>query len=402
MDVHDESPERTEDPAPPPRRRTPQPVQTDPEALSELTQLTSFIATQAQRQALDARQEAAKVIEQARAEARDIVERARAHAGELVREGREFLDRQRKDAEPYLQELLASARDRIAQQEALTDVSCAEKKKTADELLAVARREAGRLLEATERECAHKRAVEAEAYAHAQSRRAELERTIAELQEQQRNLALRALEAKALVNDEARKEAELRRVELQKLLDLQDTVTKSAKQQLDTVREVATTTGELAQKLVRPAEPRTSGTEVIGAVLQQFMRSGEEVLKRALERPERGDARALPGTVAGSAAPAPAAAPAPTPAQPDPRPQPSVATSTSAVASASAADEIAARAESDWMEAVQLRPTDLPQELLESVSMELYNSRDISRLTLRDLQAAALIHREKGRQVGGA
>ena len=399
MDVHDESPERTEDPAPPPRRRTPQPVQTDPEVLSELTQLTSFIATQAQRQALDARQEAAKVIEQARAEARDIVERARAHAGELVREAREFLDRQRKDAEPYLQELLTSARDRIAQQEALTDVSCAEKKKSADELLAVARREAGRLLEATERECAHKRAVEAEAYAHAQTRRAELERTIAELQEQQRNLALRALEAKALVNDEARKEAELRRVELQKLLDLQDTVTKSAKQQLDTVREVATTTGELAQKLVRPAEPRTSGTEVIGAVLQQFMRSGEEVLKRALERPERGDARALPGSGTASTPPAPAAVPAS--AQPDPRPQPSVATGAASVASASAADEIAARAESDWMEAVQLRPTDLPQELLESVSMELYNSRDISRLTLRDLQAAALIHREKQRPVGG-
>lgn len=342
-------------------RAAPQPLHTTPEAaqLGQMTQLAQYIVQQARETATTLEKNAQEALAQAKADARELVRKAEQQASELVREARS-----------YAESVLSDAK-KLAQQEKELADSWALQSRAA----AKAEAEALRATAKTEADAQRKQSQDEQAIEKRELER--LQRLVGELRAEATTAYELAMKARATIDAAARAEFELRTKELTNL------------------HTVVQTTTDLAKQVIKPSEPKTSTTEVIGGVVTQFIQSAQSVFEKAIDRSP--GVQELVGEVAqrgrqaiASAPPEGAAGPGPTdPAAAAPKP------ASGSAAAQAAQDDV----DLEMLRVAQdLRADQIPEAVLQRLCEARYGHTDLSKLTFRDLTAAAYLFVDEQRK----
>lgn len=331
-------------------RAAPQPLHTAPEAaqLGTMTQLAQHIVQQARETATTLEKNAQEALAQAKADARELVRKAEQQASELVREARS-----------YAETLLTDAKKHAQQEKDLAD-SWAVQIRTAAKADGDAQRR-----QSQEEQAIEKRELD------------RLQRLVSELRAEATTAYELAMKARATIDAAARAEFELRTKELTNL------------------HTVVQTTTDLAKQVIKPSEPKTSTTEVIGGVVTQFIQSAQSVFEKAIDRSP--GVQELVGEVALRGRQAIASTPTEGTAAPSP-------TDPGAAAPAPSGGTTAAQSAQDDVDlellrlAQDLRADQIPEAVLQRLCQARYGHTDLSKLTFRDLNAAAFLFLEEQRR----
>lgn len=355
-------------------RAAPQPLHTAPEAaqLGQMTQLAQYIVQQARETASTLEKNAQDTLAQAKADARELFRKAEQQTSEAVREARFYAEAVLNDAK------------KLAQQERDLADSWALQIRTAAKAEADALRTASK----AEAEAQRKQSQEEQAIEKRELER--LQRLVSDLRAEASAAYEHAMKARATIDAAARAEFELRTKELTNL------------------HTVVQTTTDLAKQVIKPSEPKTSTTEVVGTVVTQFIQSAQSVFEKAIDRSPgvqqlvgemalRGH-QAIAGATQGQAA-----------AEAGPGAGEAAPSATAAQAGGSAPERPAATPERSPQDDVDLEllrvaqtltPEQIPLEVLQRVCQARYQHTDLTKMTFRDFHAAAFLYLDEQRKAG--